>query len=116
MATLDPDDPRPPYLQVAAALREDIAAGHIAPGGQAPSYAQIAEQYGVSPGTARSAFRVLRDEGLIVTRHGKGSFVRRGGDVPASPDAGDLDALRREVARLAERLDVVERRLAGSGS
>src|SRR3954447_24676364 len=112
MPTLDPDDSRAPYLQVAAALRDDIASGVIARGEQAPSYARIAEQYGVSLGTARSAIGVLRSEGLIVTRHGKGSFVRTNSDGPAPPDAGELAALRQEVARLAERLDAVEHRLA----
>jgi DNA-binding GntR family transcriptional regulator len=34
------------------------------------------EQYGVSRNTARRAFKVLADSGVVVVRHGVGAFVR----------------------------------------
>jgi DNA-binding transcriptional regulator YhcF (GntR family) len=73
---LDPDDPRPPYLQVASALRAAILTKTLAPGDQLPSGTQLAKRYGVARMTAQQAIRILRDEGLVVSRQGSGVFVR----------------------------------------
>ncbi|MET9438620.1 GntR family transcriptional regulator [Streptomyces sp. NPDC006551] len=40
-----------------------------------PSTRAIAEEYGVAYLTVRRAARVLRERGLILTVHGKGTFV-----------------------------------------
>jgi DNA-binding transcriptional regulator YhcF (GntR family) len=73
---LDPDDPRPPYQQVANALRAAILTRKFQPGDKLPSGPQLAERYGVARMTVQQAVRVLRDEGLIVSRQGSGVFVR----------------------------------------
>lgn len=57
---------QPPYRTVSAALRERIDSGEWLPGEQIPSVRKIAEEYGVSIGTARKALVVLREAGLIV--------------------------------------------------
>lgn len=73
---LDPNDPRPPYQQVANALRAAILTKKFQPGDKLPSGPQLAERYGVARMTIQQAIRVLRDEGLIVSRQGSGVFVR----------------------------------------
>ena len=73
---LDPDDPRPPYVQVASALRAAILTKTLEPGDQLPSGSQLAERYGVARMTVQQAIRVLREEGLVVSRQGSGVFVR----------------------------------------
>lgn len=65
----------PPYLRVAAILREKIEQGHLLPGEQVPSMAQLSEQYEISRGTARRVLITLRDAGLITITPGWGSFV-----------------------------------------
>lgn len=75
-AGLDPDDPRPPYQQVANALRAAILTRKFHPGEKLPSQAELANRYGVARMTVQQALRVLRDEGLIVSRQGSGVFVR----------------------------------------
>jgi DNA-binding transcriptional regulator YhcF (GntR family) len=75
--TLDPDDPRPPFQQVIAVLRAAILTRKLVPGEQLPSFAELARHFGVAPMTVQKAVGALRDEGLIVTRQGKGSFVRQ---------------------------------------
>lgn len=77
MDELDPDDPRPPFQQVAAVLKAAILTGNYQPGDRLPSYTELASQYGVAVMTAQKAVGVLRDEGLVVSRQGKGSFVRQ---------------------------------------
>jgi DNA-binding transcriptional regulator YhcF (GntR family) len=73
---LDPDDPRPPYLQVAAALRAGILTRKFTPGEKLPSGQALAEHFGVARMTVQQAVRILRDEGLVVSRAGSGVYVR----------------------------------------
>jgi GntR family transcriptional regulator len=64
------------YRQLAASLRADIDTAKYGPGAVIPSEAQLIRRFGVSRNTVRLAMEVLRDEGLVVTRHGRGTFVR----------------------------------------
>ncbi|MEU4800732.1 winged helix-turn-helix domain-containing protein [Actinosynnema sp. NPDC023587] len=73
---LDPDDPRPPYVQVANALRAAILTKVFKAGDKLPSRAELAKKYDVAPMTVQNALRELRDKGLIVSRQGSGVFVR----------------------------------------
>ena len=73
---LDPDDPRPPYQQVAQALRAAILTRTVAPGDRLPSLTELATRYNVARMTVQQAMRLLREEGLIVSRQGSGVFVR----------------------------------------
>ncbi|SDH62405.1 regulatory protein, gntR family [Actinokineospora alba] len=73
---LDPDDPRPPYVQVANALRAAILTKKFTAGDKLPSRNELAKTYNVAPMTVQNALRELRDEGLIVSRQGSGVFVR----------------------------------------
>lgn len=68
-------DARPPYQQAAEAIRAEIKAGKLKPGEQLPSHRELQERFGIANMTARSALRVLREEGLIYTVQGRGSYV-----------------------------------------
>jgi DNA-binding transcriptional regulator YhcF (GntR family) len=73
---LDPDDPRPPYQQVANSLRAAILTRRFQPGDKMPSGPELAKHYGVARMTVQQAIRLLRDEGLVVSRQGSGVYVR----------------------------------------
>lgn len=74
--TLDPDDPRPPYVQITNALRAAILTKTLKPGEQLPSQNELTKRYGVSRATVQRALRDLADEGLTVARQGSGVYVR----------------------------------------
>src|SRR3712207_5527990 len=59
-------------------LIDGITLGLLAPDEQLPSESDLAETFGVSPVTVREALTVLRAQGLVATRRGRGggSFVR----------------------------------------
>ncbi|ELS53629.1 GntR family transcriptional regulator [Streptomyces viridochromogenes] len=71
------DDPRPPYVQTADALRKQIQDGRLAPGAKLPSARELQEQFGIANSTAQNALRVLKEEGLIYSVQGRGVFVRQ---------------------------------------
>ena len=66
----------PAYEQLAAILRARIKSGKLAPDRPLPSEKQLTDEFGIARGTVRKAIDVLRNEGLIVTVHGRGSYVR----------------------------------------
>ncbi len=68
--------PQPPYLRIAHELRSRIEHGELRPGEQVPSVTEIAEQNGVSRGTARRALNLLKEWDLTEATPGWGTFVK----------------------------------------
>jgi GntR family transcriptional regulator, transcriptional repressor for pyruvate dehydrogenase complex len=60
--------------EVANRLRVLILDGTFPPGQALPAERALAEWFGVSRGSIRDAFRTLETLGLLVTRHGQGTF------------------------------------------
>ncbi|MFC7999048.1 GntR family transcriptional regulator [Streptomyces sp. CRB46] len=77
MPTPSRDSGKPKYLQIADDLVQQIKEQILAPGDQVPSESDLMKKYAASQGTVRKAFAELRATGLIETRHGKGSYVKR---------------------------------------
>lgn len=114
--TVNPDGPDPAYVQMADALRKDIASGHLAPDAKLPSTRMLADQFKVSMMTAVAAIRALREEGLIFTTQ-RGSFVRGDAAQQAATPSDDLvERLARveaQMKELTERVSTLES--AGNG-
>ena len=107
----DPLSDRPAYRQVADRLRPPIESGDWPAGYKLPSESELMEQFDVSRVTVRLAVGALRAEGLIVTRQGRGSFVRdREANRRISSTSYQQDA-RYAAGRVAEPATVF-----GSGS
>lgn len=71
---IDFDPTRPKWEQIADVLRARIASGELPPR-TLVSEVQLEAEFGVARGTVRKATAALRDEGLLVTTPGMGSFV-----------------------------------------
>ena len=63
------------YKQLRELLRQEINRGELKPGDKIPPEDEIADRYGVSLGTVRQAEAELANEGLIVRKQGKGTFI-----------------------------------------
>ena len=75
--TLKGDDRLPIYQRLADTLMMEITNGQRRPGDRVPSENGLAEDYGISTGTARQAVAELVDRKVLERFHGKGTFVRR---------------------------------------
>ncbi|MFC7306066.1 GntR family transcriptional regulator [Streptomyces monticola] len=84
---MTPHAESPPYRKVAAELRRQIRAGRYKPGERVPSSRDLEAEYGIANMTARSALRVLADEGLVYNVTGRGNFVSD--PLPAGPSADE---------------------------
>lgn len=80
LGQIDRADDKPPYRQIAGMLREAISSGQLAAEERLPSEAALIDHFGVARMTVRQAVQELRAEGLVISEHGRGVFVR-----PAPP-------------------------------
>lgn len=80
-------DGTPIYLQIIRYIQQGLAAGTIRDGDELPSRRVVSALLAVNPNTVQKAFRLLEDEGLVVSRAGAKSYVQ------ASPQ--QIAALRR---------------------
>ncbi|MFD1936845.1 MULTISPECIES: TetR/AcrR family transcriptional regulator C-terminal domain-containing protein [Nonomuraea] len=69
------DESQPPYLRIAADLRQRITTGRLRPGDRVPSTRQITQDWQVAMATATKALTTLRQEGLIRPVPGVGTVV-----------------------------------------
>ncbi|MEU5436151.1 GntR family transcriptional regulator [Streptomyces sp. NPDC020719] len=76
LGALDPTSDRAVFRQIADHLRESIDKGRFREGDKLPSETELVDHYGVSRMTVRNALSILQGEGLAVSEHGKGVFVR----------------------------------------
>lgn len=65
----------PVYQQIAAYVRRQIFAGAAQSGDPLPSRREIAAQLGINPNTVQKAFRLMEEEGYVVTSGNAGSTV-----------------------------------------
>jgi GntR family transcriptional regulator len=84
--TINTNDPRPIYQQVADGVKELIARGKLPQGAPLPPVRQLAADLGVNLNTIAIAYRELQKDGLIVIKHGSGSVVASSTTTERSPD------------------------------
>jgi GntR family transcriptional regulator/MocR family aminotransferase len=87
--TLDRDSGIPLAVQLADALRESAATGHLRSGDRLPSTRALAQRLGVSRTVTAAAYEQLHAEGWIAGRHGSGTYVTTSppSDRPVRPAA-----------------------------
>jgi DNA-binding transcriptional regulator YhcF (GntR family) len=101
-------DPRPMYLQIKEQIRHRVAVGDWKAGQEVPSIRALAAAVRVSVITVKRAYLELEREGVIVTRHGKGSFVAGGLELPTTLQEQELDEHLAAAARIARLLGLSE--------
>jgi GntR family transcriptional regulator len=99
-------DKTPLYLQARQYLLSLIEDGTFQHGEQLPSEADLAAQLGISRPTLREALHNLEREGIIIRKHGVGTFVSR--HIPTLESGLEvLESLNRQAQRLGLETEVV---------
>jgi GntR family transcriptional regulator len=94
---LDRSGPAALHDQVAAQIRRAIADGEAGPGERLPLAVDLAAVLGVNKNTVLRALRILRDEGLLEFRRGRGITV------VGTPQRGVVLAQVRNLLEVARR-------------
>ena len=92
---IDRQEPTDLYLQVAAEIRRAIADGEAKPGERLPPARDLAAVLEVNTNTVLRSLRLLRDEGLLEFRRGRGIHVA------GTPEQGAVLARARDLVRFA---------------
>ena len=102
----------PLYLQLARTLKEEILNGVYPVGSRLPSEKSLCEKFNVSRHTARDALRLLRDDGLVVSRQGAGTVVvpsrNASSEVHQVMSVNDLMAFATETMLAIENVRMVK--------
>jgi GntR family transcriptional regulator len=80
----------PIYVQLTEQIKHKIATGDLVPGDQLPTVRQLAADIRINFNTVARAYRMLDDDGIISTQHGRGTFILE----PASEE--DAQRMRQE--------------------
>ena len=106
---VDKHDPTDLYEQVAAEIRRAIADGEAKPGERLPPAKDLAAILGVNTNTVLRSLRLLRDEGLLEFRRGRGISVA------GTPERGAVvqrarlvDFARKQGYRVDELIEIIE--------
>jgi GntR family transcriptional regulator len=85
------------HMQVAAEIRRAIAEGEARPGERLPPARDLAAVLDVNTNTVLRALRLLRDEGLLEFRRGRGVTVA------GTPEQGAVLARAKDLLQFARR-------------
>lgn len=72
---IDPASSVPMFEQLAASVRFDASRGTLRPGDRLPSARELAESLDINVHTVLRAYQLLRDEGLVDLRPGRGAVI-----------------------------------------
>ena len=105
-------DARPMYLQIMEQIRARVDAGEWPAGKELPSIRALAAALNVSVITVKRAYLDLENEGVIVTRNGKGSFVADVNGLAGELQDARLEQRLAEAAAIGRELGLSEEELA----
>ncbi|HEY2311875.1 MAG TPA: GntR family transcriptional regulator [Gaiellaceae bacterium] len=94
---IDKQEPTELFEQVAAEIRRAIADGEAKPGERLPPARDLAAVLGVNTNTVLRSLRLLRDEGMLEFRRGRGVTVA------GTPERGAVIARARELVTFARQ-------------
>ncbi len=70
------DNQKPVYLQLVSFVKRSILRGATGNGEALPSRRELAALLGINPNTVQKAYKVMEDEGLVVTPRNAASVLR----------------------------------------
>ena len=88
----------PIYLQIANQIKYLVAAGRLAAGEEIPPIRVLAHELLVNPNTVARAYLELEHAGVVVKRHGSGTYIS---------DNGSPLARKERLKILSQRVDAL---------
>ncbi|MCA5893317.1 GntR family transcriptional regulator [Isoptericola sp. NEAU-Y5] len=95
MWRIDPGGDEPLYAQLVTQVRLAVAHGELRPGERLPAARELAASLDLNMHTVLRAYQLLRDDGVVELRRGRGAMV-------AARQPADLTAVERAIADLVD--------------
>lgn len=92
--------------EIVVQIRRMVDEGSLSPGDRLPAERVMAEMFGVSRATVREGIKSLSEAGLLESRQGAGTFVRRVDELAAPRTGSLIDAILAGDYSLGDVFDV----------
>jgi len=76
---INPASESPIYQQIVDHIKREIALGRLSCTDKIPTVRELAAHLLINPNTIAKAYRILEQQGIVVTRVGAGTFVSEAG-------------------------------------
>ncbi|HEY7420174.1 MAG TPA: GntR family transcriptional regulator [Ktedonobacteraceae bacterium] len=83
-----------PYMQLVQQVKQAMRLGLLTPGDQLPTVREVVAKIPINPNTVFKAYRELEHEGLVQSRPGMGTFIRK---TLAPPSLANHEILRSDL-------------------
>jgi GntR family transcriptional regulator len=111
---VDDDSTVPVYVQLREQVLAALAYGRIGRGDRLPSVRDLAAALDVNPNTVNHAYAELERDGVVETRRGLGTFVRRQKARGRGPSASRLAEIAERFVAHARSLGYEGEQIVGS--
>jgi len=103
---LSQTDGRPMYLQIMEQIKNRVTLGDWPQGFKLPSIREMAVATKVSVITVKRAYQELESEGVIVTQHGKGSFIAQNDNLSIKLKEEEMNKYLKEAIEIARSISM----------
>jgi len=103
---LSQTDGRPMYLQIMEQIKNRVTIGDWPQGFKLPSIREMAVATKVSVITVKRAYQELESEGVIVTQHGKGSFIAQNDNLSMKLKEEEMNKYLKEAIDIARSISM----------
>jgi GntR family transcriptional regulator len=95
----------PVYQQIVDQIKREIALGRLSSTDKIPTVRELASKLIINPNTIAKAYKILEQQGIVVTRVGAGTYISEAGsslsdDARKSLVCGKLESAAVEAATL----------------
>lgn len=108
---LSQTDGRPMYVQIMEQVKSLVTIGDWPQGYNLPSIREMAVATRVSVITVKRAYQELESEGVIVTQHGKGSFISQVDNLSAKLKKEEMETHLNQAMQLAKSIGMNKKQL-----
>lgn len=96
----------PVYMQIALYVKKKILAGHVSNGDALPSRREIAAALNINPNTAQKAYRLMEEEGYVVTVGNTGSVICINDEILSRIESELTENMVKEFIRMAKDMNL----------
>lgn len=96
----------PVYKQIAAYVKRQILLKNVVDGEQLPSRREIAAQLSINPNTVQKAYKLMEEEGFVITNGNQGSVIRIDDDILSRIEEELTQDIVKEFVKSAKEINL----------